>query len=322
MVCPPSDDPKSSSSGANAADLMEKTAVIRGDAETLKKELAKAKEQAACLIIIRGQPQGHRYFLTQPEMTIGRDPTTEIAPSDQSISRRHAKIHQVDNQVTLTDLGSSNGTFVNDKKIEPGVPVTLQKEDMIKMGNFIFKYLPAGELEILFYGNLGSAAHTDPMTLIYNKGYLLEALEAEFKRAKALHTDFSVLFFDLDHFKKVNDTYGHDAGDFVLKEFTALIRTGHLRPKDVFARYGGEEFVVLLANTGAKDAVALAERMRAAVESHAFIYEGKRLPITTSMGVAELTSTIESPSTLLKAADKALYAAKQGGRNRVAMASS
>src|SRR6478609_2426419 len=145
MACPPSDDSNSnSSSSGNSADLMEKTAVIRGDAETLKKELAKAKEQAACLIIIRGQPQGHRYFLTQPEMTIGRDPTTEIAPADQSISRRHAKIHQVDNQVTITDLGSSNGTFVNDKKIEPGIPVTLEKEDMIKMGNFIFKYLPAG----------------------------------------------------------------------------------------------------------------------------------------------------------------------------------
>jgi diguanylate cyclase (GGDEF)-like protein len=305
----------------SSVDMMEKTAVIKGDPETLKKELAKAKEQAACLIIIRGQPQGHRYFLTQGEMTIGRDPTTEIAPSDQSISRRHAKIMQVDGVVTLTDLGSSNGTFVNDKKIEPGTSITLQKEDMIKMGNFIFKYLPAGELEIVFYGNLGSAAHTDPLTLIYNKGYLLEALDAEFKRAKALHTEFSVAFFDLDHFKKINDTYGHDAGDFVLKEITALIRNGHLRPKDVFARYGGEEFVVLLANTGAKAASELCERMRASIETHAFMYEGKRLPVTSSMGVAELTSGIESASTLLKAADKALYAAKQGGRNRVVVAS-
>lgn len=296
---------------------MEKTTVITGDAETLKKELAKAKEQAACLIVIRGQPQGHRYFLTQPEMVIGRDPATEIAPSDQSISRRHAKIVQSGNKVTITDLGSSNGTFINDKKIEQGATVVLQKEDMIKIGSFIFKFLPAGELEILFYGNLGSAAHTDPMTRIYNKGYLLEALEAEFKRAKALHTDFSVLFFDLDHFKKVNDTYGHDAGDFVLKEFTALIRSGHLRPKDVFARYGGEEFVVLLANTGGKAAAELGEKMRAAVESHAFVYEGKRLAVTTSMGIAELSSSIESASTLLRAADKALYSAKQGGRNRV-----
>lgn len=300
-------------------DASEKTAVIQGDAETLRKELQKAKEQEACLIIIRGKPQGHRFFLTQDEMTLGRDPGADIVLSDQSISRKHARVYKEDGKVKIVDLGSSNGSFVNDKKIEANEPVTLAKEDMLKLGNCILKFLPAGELEILFYGNLGSAAHTDPLTRIYNKGYLLEALDAEFKRAKALHTDFSILFFDLDHFKKVNDNFGHDAGDFVLKEFTSLVRNGYLRPKDVFARYGGEEFVVLLGNTGAKAAQELAERIRAAIETHAFIYEGKRMPVTTSMGIAELTSGIESAQTLLKAADKALYSAKQGGRNRVVL---
>src|SRR5690606_29671075 len=117
------------------------------------------------------------------------------------------------------------------------------------------------------------------------------------------------------------DTHGHDAGDFVLKEFTAMIRTSHLRPKDIFARFGGEEFVVLLGNTSLKDATNLAERIRAAVESHAFIYEGKKLPITTSMGVAELRADTENAQALLKTADKALYQAKQTGRNKVVVAS-
>lgn len=308
MVCPSdsSDDPT------------EKTTVLtRGDSSTLNAELQKAKEQEACLIIIRGTPQGSRFFLTQAEMTIGRDPTADISVSDQSISRKHAKVEKKDGKVRLTDLGSSNGTFVNDKKVNSGESVFLAKEDMVKVGNSIFKFLPAGELEILFYGNLGSAAHTDPMTKIYNKGYLIEALDAEFKRAKALHTDFSLIFFDLDHFKKINDTYGHDAGDYVLKEITSLIRTSQIRPKDIFARYGGEEFVILLGNTGIKIAVELAERIRASVESHAFIYEGKRLPVTTSLGVSELRAGIESSGTLLKAADKALYVSKGSGRNRV-----
>ena len=309
MAPPPSSD-----------DGSEKTAMIQGDPETLRKELQKAKEQEACLIIIRGKPQGHRFFLTQPEMTLGRDPGADIVISDQGISRKHAKVIKENNMVKLTDLGSSNGSFVNDKKIAPNDTVVLAKEDMIKLGNSILKFLPAGELEILFYGNLGSAAHTDSLTRIYNKGYLLEALDAEFKRAKALHSDFSLLFFDLDHFKKVNDTYGHEAGDYVLKEFTSLIRSGYLRPKDVFARYGGEEFVVLLGNTGAKAALELGERIRAAIETHAFIYEGKRIPVTTSMGIAELTSVIESAQTMIKAADKALYAAKTSGRNRVVVA--
>lgn len=311
MVCP-----------ANSSDDSgEKTTVLQGDPETLKKELQKAKEQEACLIIIRGTPQGHRFFLTQPEMTLGRDPSADIVVADQSISRKHAKVVKEDGKIKLIDLGSSNGTAVNDKKLSPGVAVELAKEDMVKLGNSIFKFLPAGELEILFYGNLGSAAHQDPLTGIYNKGYLQEALEAEFKRAKALHTDFSLIFFDLDHFKKINDTYGHDAGDFVLKEISNLIRTGHLRPKDVFARYGGEEFVVLLGNTNAKAASEVAERIRAAIETHAFIYDGKRLPVTSSIGVAELRADVESAQTLLKSADKALYAAKQSGRNKVVTAS-
>ncbi|HLE00880.1 MAG TPA: GGDEF domain-containing protein [Bdellovibrionota bacterium] len=317
MVCPPIPTKKNNPSD----DRGEKTAVLQGDQETLKKELQKAKEQESCLIIIRGTPQGHRFFLTQNEMTIGRDPAADITVADQSISRTHAKLTKEGSQVRLTDLGSSNGTHVNDKKVNPGDSVILEKEDMIRIGSSILKFLPAGELEILFYGNLGSAAHQDPLTKIYNKGYLLEALDAEFKRAKALHTDFSVLFFDLDHFKKVNDTYGHEAGDYVLIEITNLIRTGYLRPKDIFSRYGGEEFVILLARTNAQAAGELAEAIRSAVEAHAFIYEGKRLNVTTSIGVAELRTGIESPQTLLKAADKALYAAKTSGRNRVVAAS-
>lgn len=308
MVCPPD----------SADDAGDKTAVLTGDAVTLAKELARAKEQEACLIIIRGTPQGHRFFLAQEEMTIGRDLVADIQLNDQSISRKHAKVFRAgDGTVTLTDLGSQNGTYVNDRRVAPGEPVKLAKEDMIRMGSSILKFLPAGEIEILFYGNLGSAAHTDALTKIYNKGYLLEALEAEFKRAKALHTDFSILYFDLDHFKNVNDTYGHDAGDFILREFTALVRGKHVRPRDIFARYGGEEFVLLLGNTNAQAAGELAEKIRALIEAHAFVYEGQRIPLTTSLGVAELSTDVESAITLLRSADKALYAAKSGGRNRV-----
>ncbi|OFZ19826.1 MAG: hypothetical protein A2X94_16980 [Bdellovibrionales bacterium GWB1_55_8] len=287
----------------------------------MKKELQRAKEQEACLIIIRGTPQGHRFFLAQDEMTMGRDPSADITLADQSISRKHAKITKQNGRAVLTDLGSSNGTHVNDKRIKPGETVLLEKEDMIRIGNSILKFLPAGELEILFYGNLGSAAHQDPLTKIYNKGYLQEALEAEFKRAKALHTDFSLLFFDLDHFKKVNDNFGHAAGDYVLMEFANLVRSNFVRPKDIFARYGGEEFVLLLANTNAQAATVVAEKIRSAIQTFAFIFENKRIPVTTSLGVAEIRADIESAQTLLKAADKALYAAKNSGRNRVVLAS-
>jgi two-component system cell cycle response regulator len=302
-------------------DGSEKTTVLSGDQATLKKELEKAKDQPACLIMVRGTPQGQRFFLTQDGMVIGRDPSADISIADQGISRKHAKLSKDGGgKVVIEDMGSSNGTFINDKKIEANKPIALAKEDMVRVGSSILKFLPAGELETLMIGNLSSAAHTDALTKIFNKGYLLEALEVEFKRARALHTELCLLYFDLDFFKKVNDGYGHDAGDFVLKEFTALIRTSHLRPKDIFARFGGEEFVVLLGNTSLKDATNLAERIRAAVESHAFIYEGKKLPVTTSMGVAEMRADTENGQALMKTADKALYQAKQTGRNKVVVA--
>ena len=312
--------PETPDGDAAPAEPLERTAQLCGDPDTLLQEMQKAREQDACLIIIRGKPQGHRFFLTRDEMVIGRDPATEICLADESISRRHAKLTRRGDAVLLTDLGSANGTYLNDRRVDQAYPVALTKEDMLRIGNCILKFLPAGELEIIFYGNLGAAAHTCALTRIYNKGYLLEALDAEFKRARALHTDFSLIFFDLDHFKKINDTFGHEAGDQVLKEITRLIRDEFLQTRDIFARYGGEEFTILLANRNAKLAADLAERIRAAVEAHPFLYEGERMPVTCSLGVATLAPGIESAAALLKAADKAGYASKQNGRNKVTVA--
>ncbi len=299
----------------NTAD---KTAILGLDQETINRELQKAKEQPACLILIRGTPQGHRYFITQDEMIIGRDPAADISIADQSISRKHAKVIQEGSIVKIEDLGSSNGTAINGKKLEPGHVAKLAKEDLVKIGNSIVKYLPAGEIEIIFYGNLNQAANTDPLTRCFNKGYFLEAIDAEVKRAKALSTSLALLFFDLDHFKKVNDTYGHEGGDFVLKEFTQLVRgMGLITNKDIFARYGGEEFCLLMPGKTVQEAEQTAEALRGKIQTHPFIYEAKRIPVTTSVGVSELKGEMDSPADLIKAADKALYESKQGGRNRV-----
>ncbi len=295
--------------------------MMKGDPETIRAERERAAQQPACLIVVRGTPQGHRYFLTQDETVLGRDPTADIVVQDANVSRKHAVLIKQGDQMVLVDKNSSNGTKVNGKACEPGKPVPLAKEDLIGMGTTHFKFLPAGEIETLYYGNLGDAANIDSMTGIYNKGFLLQAIEVEFKRHKALHSDFSVVFFDLDHFKKINDTYGHDAGDYVLKEITRLISTSGLRPKDVFGRYGGEEFVVLMGNANSEQGREQSEKIRKLVEEHLFIYDQKRIPVTVSMGVAQLDAQTESAQTLLRTADKALYSAKSGGRNRVVVAS-
>lgn len=300
-------------------DSGDKTVVLRGDSDTLKTEKQAAKDQLACLIVIRGTPQGKRFELSKSNMFIGRDPSADIVLVDQNASRKHAEIIKEGEDVKLRDNGSTNGTFVNDKQIKEAV--TLRKEDMIKVGNTILKYLPAGELEIFYLGTLESAAHTDALTKIYNKGYIMESLEAEFKRAKALHTELSVIIFDLDHFKKINDTHGHDAGDFVLKEVTQLARTKAIPKNAIFGRFGGEEFLILLPQTALEAAKQIGEQLRSAIETHAFNYEGKRLPVTSSVGVAELALDVDSHTALFKLADKAVYQAKSSGRNKVCTAS-
>ncbi len=295
--------------------------MIGVDQETINREIQKAKESPDCFVIIRGSPMSHRFFLEKEEMIIGRDPSVEITINDQLVSRKHAKVIRKDGKVTLEDLKSSNGTVINGNKLEAGNAVTLAKEDMIKLGNTVLKFLPAGHIEIVYYGNMNQQATIDAMTKCFNKGYFLEAIEAEIKRAKALSNPLSLMFFDLDHFKKVNDTHGHDAGDFVLKEFSKLVReSGLYKSKDIFARYGGEEFCLLMPGSTKTETAKVAEAIRGKIHTHEFNFKGVRIPVTTSLGVAELTLEMESAEQLIKAADQALYTSKQSGRNRVTIA--
>lgn len=311
MVCPPDEQ---GGSDSDATQILEKTA------QTLQEEYRQAKEKGACLIMIRGPLQGNQFFLSKHEMIIGRDPTADISVSDPSISRRHAKVSLQGEAVYLHDLGSANGTVVNGKKVESKAIISLAKEDMIRLGNSIFKYIPAGDVESLAWGHMDTQAHTDPLTRISNRRYLDTVLDAEFKRARTIHNDISVIYFDIDFFKKINDTYTHLAGDYVLRELTSLIQSKFIHGKNVFARYGGEEFVIMLANTAILKAREISENIRATVEAHPFIYNGKRIPTTISLGVAELTPQMDSPKALLKAADKALFESKANGRNRVTLA--
>jgi len=304
-----------------AGEFTESTRQLKVDQETFNRELKKAKDHPPCMIIVRGTPQGHPHFLTTEETVFGRDPNADIQLHDTSISRKHIQIIKRGEEVFVMDLGSSNGTQINDNKIPAKVPVKLARADMIKLGETILKFLPAGEVEVNFWQEAEDKGYTDGLTKISNKRHLMAMLDSEFKRAKALHTDLCIVMFDIDFFKKVNDTYGHDAGDYVLREMCGIIRSNHVRGKDVFARYGGEEFSLLLTNTNAEEGNKIAESIRLTVEAHTFIHDGKRLPITISMGVKELDTGVSTPDTLLKHADNALYAAKKGGRNRVVVSS-
>jgi len=159
--------------------------------------------------------------------------------------------------------------------------------------------------------------HRDSLTGTYNRRFFTGRLREEFERHRRYKRPMSLIMFDLDHFKEVNDTYGHPAGDVALAEVAQVV-TGLIRAEDVFARVGGEEFAVICRTTDGDQATAVAERMRQTVLGHAFESEGKRLPIAISAGTASIPHPdITDPQGLIAAADQALYQAKRTGRNRV-----
>jgi diguanylate cyclase (GGDEF)-like protein/PAS domain S-box-containing protein len=160
----------------------------------------------------------------------------------------------------------------------------------------------------------------DPLTGLYNRRYLGEMLERETRRAVRAEHGLGILMLDLDHFKKFNDTYGHDAGDTVLRE-TASFLTKSVRAEDIVCRYGGEEFVVILPMADLSASQARAERIRSHIRELAVLHQGQSVgPVTVSVGVAELPNHGTAPKELLEAADAALYRAKREGRNRVMVA--
>ncbi len=302
---------------AGEADI---TRVLNPATDTLKIDLELAKAVDPVLILIRGTPQGKKYSLKgHRRYILGRDKSAEIQLDDANVSRQHSEITIEDEKIYIRDMGSRNGTFLNDETIGAN-KVELAKEDMIKLGSTILKYLPAGQLETLYHINITNAAHIDKLTSLFNRKYISEVLEVEFKRAKALHSSISVVLFDIDNFKKINDTYGHDAGDQVLTALGAQVKASGLRERDLAGRYGGEEFIVVLTNSSTEQAAEVAERIRKKIEAHEFIYDGTRIPVTVSLGVASIKKDFHLGADIYKEADKALYESKKTGKNKVTVA--
>ncbi len=285
----------------------------------IKAALASADNEAAdkpaCFLVVGGELNGTIFDLEDGEAVVGRNPDCGIPLDFNGISRRHFRVTCEDGSCKVEDMGSSNGTYVNNKKISGSVD--LGRGDMVKLGSIALKFLPQGDTERLTYDKLQEEANTDGLTRCYNKMYFNKKLDLEVKKSKITNDPLSLVIFDLDHFKHLNDNYGHDAGDYVLKEMASLLRDNGIRKNDTFARYGGEEFVVLLPQTNLKQAFEIAERLRKLVENHEFTYDGQRLPVAASIGVADYREGVSTGTDLFKRADQAVYQSKEGGRNQV-----
>jgi diguanylate cyclase (GGDEF)-like protein len=271
------------------------------------------------LIILAGGSVGEIYALKQAESLIGRGQSAAIRIEDDGISRRHAKVVVEGKDVYVQDLKSVNGTLVNGELVT--ARRLLADGDKITLGaTTILKFTYIDDLEVTFQRKMLEAALRDGLTAAFNKRYFLERLGTELAFAQRHHTPLSLIMMDVDHFKKINDTHGHPAGDEVL---AALSNVAHeiIRKEDVFARYGGEEFAVLCRSVDVAHAGVLAERLRERIANTVVEYEGEKIPITVSLGVADISEDPAAANSekLIAAADDALYEAKQGGRNRVVL---
>ncbi|MBI5496904.1 MAG: GGDEF domain-containing protein [Deltaproteobacteria bacterium] len=272
-----------------------------------------AKEGQGCLVVIYGKELGKRYPLDKLQVTIGRGPDNDIICDMDNVSRSHAKIFTSQSGVFVEDQGSTNGTFVNDLEIKRE---KLRSGDLIKVGGAIFKFLIGGDVEAQYHEEIYSLTIKDGLTQIYNKRYFLEFLEREMARCSRYQRPLTLIMFDLDHFKRVNDEFGHLAGDFVLKKLAGEVMK-KVRKEECFARYGGEEFAIVLPDTTLERGATFADKIRHTVETTEFKFEDNLMPVTTSMGVSQMGDVHKEPFSFIKAADEKLYAAKQGGRNRV-----
>jgi diguanylate cyclase (GGDEF)-like protein len=282
---------------------------------TAKSVILPVQLSDACLVFIypTGPHMGARYLLKDGAV-IGRTDDCQVRNTDASVSRAHARLDCRDDGYYVTDLGSTNGTFVNNAAV---AEARLNDGDYLRIGNCIYRFLEGGNLEAEYHEEIYRLTVQDGLTGLHNRRYLTEFLDRELSRAERHDRPLALALFDIDRFKGINDTFGHLAGDTVLRGLAALLRPV-VRKDELLARYGGEEFAMVLPETSGENAVQACERLRKTVADHQFTYDGRPIPVTVSIGVAVNGADADTPERLLRAADTKLYQAKADGRNRVA----
>ncbi len=294
--------------------------------DTFSGQYQRRGERRPALVFLRGELLAVPIPLEREEVTMGRALDADIRINDARASRLHARITSETNTETgetryrLLDLGSTNGTLLNGERIEQAL---LHDGDKFEVGDQLIRFEMLDEIDREFQQQIHRLLVHDELTgLLTGKSFFSE-LRREAARAEAEKIPFCVLMMDIDHFKEVNDTYGHLAGSETLEEVGAVIKKA-LRAGDVGARFGGEEFAAFLLDADYSQALIAAERVRSAIEKYEFPAArrgGSETPrthhITISIGVAAYPDDARDPIQLVEMADSALYCAKRNGRNQV-----
>ena len=272
------------------------------------------------IIIVQGVDRGQSIIIEKNPVIMGRGDNCDFIIRDEGISRTHAQIVKYGDAYAIEDLNSTNGIFYGNIKVERHV---FKEGDKVLVGRrTILKFEYQDTFDKKYQSEMYESAVRDGLTGVFNRKHFNERIISELSFALRHKSSLSVLIFDLDHFKKVNDTYGHQAGDEVLIKISAQIATT-LREEDFFARYGGEEFVVLARDIGFQGSIALGDRIRQVIQDLKILTpEGIRIPVTLSIGVATVDKgQTVSTKQFIQIADENLYKAKGNGRNRVVASS-
>ncbi len=288
------------------------------DARNQKRELRPT------LVFLNGDSMSMSVPLEREEVILGRALGADFRLNDFKVSRQHASITTIyeaekgETKYLLTDLDSKNGTFINGEKIGRE---WLHNGDKIGLGELLLRFELLDEVDREYHRQIRRLVTHDDLTGLHSSRSFFSELRRETARSAAEKRPFCVLMLDVDHFKNVNDTYGHLTGSHTLEEIGGCI-TKNLRTGDVAARFGGEEFAAFLLDAELTQGLVAAERIRQSIEEEPFsvVRQGKKTDthqVTISIGVASFPNDSKDPIELVEMADSALYRAKRAGRNRV-----
>jgi two-component system, cell cycle response regulator len=284
---------------------------------TAIQQLSARVNGADCLVIIHAPEQtelGKRFLIDSALTTIGRGQDNDIVLSSDCVSRKHSRIERQGTELTLIDLNSTNGVFINDGQ-RLKTTYRLRGGDQVMIGDIIFKFLSGSDIETQYHEIIFQMTITDGLTGVCNRKQLDNLLSSDLAHAQRHARPLSIVMLDIDHFKRINDQFGHLAGDTVLRSMAGILQK-RLRTHDRLGRYGGEEFCLILPETPLDKAVQLAEELRALVASSEFSTDAHKVNVTLSLGVATYAPGMTATQ-LYQRADELLYAAKHAGRNQV-----
>lgn len=274
--------------------------------------VAPAPSTAACLIVISGAELGRRLSLGSGPIEAGRGMGCELTILDESVSRRHARVFWTGTNYRICDLGSTNGTFVNEEAIRER---DLQDGDRVRIGPTVLKLVVSNAIEASYHEQIYRLMTLDELTQAYNRRFFHEALSREVSRSQRYSRELGLILLDIDHFKALNDAHGHLAGDAILRELGKVVKQ-NIRKQDILARVGGEELAIIAPESGSAELLVIADKVRQLVADMAVCFGGASLSTTISIGGSVLRGRDDTPEALYGRADEALYAAKQAGRNR------